>query len=90
MIQYLHLNNININIDNIIIVLFVFMIQVNQVTRSGTILPDLADIVTTGDSVDIDAEYVTAIHVLLVHVISAYLCYIFGKHCCAQIKTRNS
>lgn len=54
-------------------------IQVNQVTRSGTILPDLADIVTTGDSVDIDAEYVTAIHVLLTQIIAAYLCYIFGK-----------
>lgn len=56
------------------------IIQVNQVTRSGTILPDLADIVTTGDSVDIDAEYVTAMHVLLLQIISAYLCYIFGKY----------
>lgn len=48
-------------------------------SRSGTIVPDLSDIVTTGDSIDIDAEYVTAIHILLLHVISAYLCYIFGK-----------
>lgn len=56
------------------------IVQVNQVTRSGTILPDLADIVTTGDSVDIDAEYLTAMHVLLFHVVSAYLCYIFGEY----------
>lgn len=58
------------------------VLEVNQVTRSGTILPDLADIVTTGDSVDIDAEYVTALHVLLLQIISAYLCYIFGKFAC--------
>lgn len=55
-------------------------IQVNQVTRSGTVLPDLADIGLTGDTIDIDAEYVTVIHVLLLHVVSAYLCYIFGKY----------
>lgn len=60
--------------------MFFFCIQVNQITRSGTVLPDLADIVTTGDTIDIDAEYVTAVHVLLLHVVSAYLCYIFGKH----------
>lgn len=48
-------------------------------SRSGTILPDLSDIIATGDSIDIDAEYVTAMHILILHVISAYLCYIFGK-----------
>lgn len=45
-------------------------------------LPDLADVVPTGEIVDIDAEYNTAIYVLLIQIVAAYLCYIFGKFAC--------
>lgn len=55
------------------------MIKVNQVIRNGATLPDLSDIATNGDTIDIDAEYITALHVLLIQIVSAYLCYIFGK-----------
>ncbi|XP_050429583.1 chitin synthase chs-2 [Adelges cooleyi] len=58
------------------------VLEVNQVLRNGATLPDLSDIITTGDTVDVDAEYITALHVLLIQIISAYLCYIFGKFAC--------
>ena len=45
----------------------------------GTSLPDLSDVVPTGEVIDIDAQYDTAIYILIIHIISAYLCYIFGK-----------
>lgn len=44
-----------------------------------TSLPDLADVVPTGEVNDIEAQYNTAIYVLLIHIVSAYLCYIFGE-----------
>nr|AFM38193.1 chitin synthase [Anasa tristis] len=45
-------------------------------------LPDLADVIPTGEIVDIDAEYNTAIYVILIQIVAAYLCYIFGKFAC--------
>ncbi|XP_054284217.1 chitin synthase chs-2-like isoform X1 [Macrosteles quadrilineatus] len=48
----------------------------------GTSLPDLADVTPTGEVIDIEAQYNTALYVLLMHIISAYLCYIFGKFAC--------
>ncbi|XP_047000975.1 chitin synthase chs-2 isoform X1 [Schistocerca americana] len=45
-------------------------------------LPDLHDAVSTGETVDIDAWNNTAFYVLLIHILGAYLCYIFGKFAC--------
>jgi chitin synthase len=46
---------------------------------TGATLPDLSDVTPTGDTVDIDAWYNTAIYVLIIQIAAAYLCYIFGK-----------
>lgn len=46
----------------------------------GTSLPDLADVTPTGEVIDIEAQYNMALYVLLMHIISAYLCYIFGEY----------
>lgn len=35
-----------------------------------------------GDTTDIDAEYNTVVYVLLIQIVAAYLCYIFGKFAC--------
>nr|QPN96974.1 chitin synthase 1 variant a [Riptortus pedestris] len=51
-------------------------------TFATSSLPDLADVVPTGEIVDIDADYNTAIYVLLIQIVAAYLCYIFGKFAC--------
>lgn len=45
-------------------------------------LPDLLESSQIGDSVDIKAEYNTVIYVLLIQIVAAYLCYIFGKFAC--------
>jgi hypothetical protein len=55
-----------------------FFFQIKPVLTGAT-LPDLADITPTGDTVDIDAWYNTAIYVLIIQIAAAYLCYIFGK-----------
>ncbi|BES88625.1 chitin synthase [Nesidiocoris tenuis] len=58
-------------------------IRITEIRPTGTSsLPDLADVVATGEIVDIDAEYNTAIYVLLIQICAAYLCYIFGKFAC--------
>ncbi|XP_014282325.1 chitin synthase chs-2 isoform X2 [Halyomorpha halys] len=51
-------------------------------TFGSTSLPDLANVTPTGEIVDIDAEYDTAIYILLIQIVAAYLCYIFGKFAC--------
>ncbi|XP_075212205.1 hyaluronan synthase-like protein kkv [Lycorma delicatula] len=51
-------------------------------TFGGTSLPDLANVVPTGEIIDINAEHKTATYVLFTHIIAAYLCYIFGKFAC--------
>ncbi|XP_073988781.1 hyaluronan synthase-like protein kkv isoform X1 [Rhodnius prolixus] len=51
-------------------------------TYAGTSLPDLADVIPTGEIIDIDAEYNTALYVLFIQISAAYLCYIFGKFAC--------
>uniref|UniRef100_A0A1B6CU26 chitin synthase n=1 Tax=Clastoptera arizonana TaxID=38151 RepID=A0A1B6CU26_9HEMI len=45
-------------------------------------LPDLEDVIPTGEVIDREAEYNTAVYVLIMHIIAAYLCYIFGKFAC--------
>jgi chitin synthase len=47
---------------------------------TGATLPDLSDVTPTGDTVDIDAWYNTAIYVLIIQIAAAYLCYIFGRN----------
>jgi chitin synthase len=47
-------------------------------TITGATLPDISDVTPTGDTVDIDAWYNTAIYVLIIQIAAAYLCYIFG------------
>ncbi|KAL1124219.1 hypothetical protein AAG570_001989 [Ranatra chinensis] len=51
-----------------------------RITEVSTIF--LADVIPTGEIVDIDAAYSTATYVLLIQIFSAYLCYIFGKFAC--------
>lgn len=53
----------------------------------GTSLPDLADVVPTGEVIDIEAQYNTALYVLLIHIVAAYLCYIFGKSSWTNVYT---
>ncbi|XP_037922524.1 chitin synthase chs-2 isoform X1 [Hermetia illucens] len=45
-------------------------------------LPDLINAAQVGDSVDIDADYNTVVYVLLIEILAAYCCYIFGKFAC--------
>jgi chitin synthase len=52
--------------------------QIKPVQTSAT-LPDLSDVTPTGDTVDIEALYNTAIYVLIIQIAAAYLCYIFGE-----------
>lgn len=46
---------------------------------STSTLPDLADVVPTGEIVDIFADHKIITYVLFIHIISAYFCYIFGE-----------
>ncbi|XP_065208101.1 chitin synthase chs-2-like isoform X5 [Planococcus citri] len=48
----------------------------------GLTLPDLAEIVPTGETVEIDADYNIIIYVLLAQIFCSYFCYIFGKFAC--------
>ncbi|XP_055923356.1 chitin synthase chs-2 isoform X2 [Eupeodes corollae] len=57
-------------------------IAVDELATSLTSsLPDFLE-ASQIDSIDIDAEYYTAIYVLLLQVFGAYFCYIFGKFAC--------
>jgi hypothetical protein len=58
--------------------IFISYSQIKPVLTGAT-LPDLSDVTPTGDTVDIDAWYNTAIYVLIIQIAAAYLCYIFGK-----------
>ncbi|XP_049868777.1 chitin synthase chs-2 isoform X2 [Pectinophora gossypiella] len=53
-----------------------------QVTSGGTVIPDLANVTLTGDSVEVAAVYKSAFYVLLIQLFAAYFCYIFGKFAC--------
>ncbi|XP_059060463.1 chitin synthase chs-2 isoform X1 [Achroia grisella] len=53
-----------------------------QVQLGGTVIPDLANVTLTGDSVEIAATHKSAFYVLLIQVFAAYFCYIFGKFAC--------
>nr|CAD7200070.1 unnamed protein product [Timema douglasi] len=49
---------------------------------SGSGLPDLSDVTPTGETVDMMSWANTPLYVLLIQILSAYLCYIFGKFAC--------
>lgn len=57
-----------------------FFLNNSQVKQQAGTLPDLQDITFSGDTRDVDAANHAAIYVLLIHVFSAYLCYVFGKY----------
>lgn len=49
---------------------------------NGLILPDLGDVVPTGETANVDADSGIIIYVLVTQIICSYLCYIFGKFAC--------
>lgn len=51
-------------------------------SANGLTLPDLADVVPTGETIDIDADFYIMLYVLLTQICCAYFCYIFGKFAC--------
>ncbi|KAL4708135.1 hypothetical protein ACJJTC_009914, partial [Scirpophaga incertulas] len=53
-----------------------------QISLGGTIIPDLANVTLTGDSVEVAAVYKSAYYVMLIQIFAAYFCYIFGKFAC--------
>ncbi|XP_055379222.1 chitin synthase chs-2 isoform X1 [Condylostylus longicornis] len=55
-------------------------VMVDEVTNGFSQLPDLPQ--TIADSTDIDASHDTVTYVLLIQILAAYLCYIFGKFAC--------
>ncbi|XP_046403163.1 chitin synthase chs-2 isoform X1 [Ischnura elegans] len=61
----------------------VVVTEVKTVYSSGIgIVPDLSDAVPTGETVEMTVSYSTNIYVLIIQIISAYICYIFGKFAC--------
>lgn len=48
----------------------------------GTSLPDISEIIPTGDDIIIPAFDMTPTYVLLINVFASYLAYIFGKFAC--------
>ncbi|XP_055676574.1 chitin synthase chs-2 isoform X1 [Lutzomyia longipalpis] len=57
-------------------------IIVEEVVTVNQALPDLLNAGQIGDTIDIDAAYNTVIYMIVIQVIAAYLCYIFGKFAC--------
>lgn len=57
------------------------ILQINPVL-GGTSLPDISDIIPTGEDVTIQSWDFTAQYVLLINVMASYFCYIFGKFAC--------
>ncbi|NP_001245291.1 chitin synthase A [Bombyx mori] len=53
-----------------------------QIQLGGTVIPDLANITLTGDSVEIAAVHKSAVYVMMIQIFAAYICYIFGKFAC--------
>nr|XP_018916999.1 PREDICTED: uncharacterized protein LOC109044007 isoform X3 [Bemisia tabaci] len=57
------------------------ILEIKQ-TYSTSLLPDFNDIIPTGDSIEIEADTSIIQTVVLIHIIAAYLCYVFGKFAC--------
>lgn len=56
-------------------------IIVEEVTNLNTVLPDVVS-TQFKDTIDVDAAYNTVIYVIIIQIVAAYLCYIFGKFAC--------
>ncbi|XP_074029888.1 hyaluronan synthase-like protein kkv isoform X2 [Leptinotarsa decemlineata] len=48
----------------------------------GTSLPDISEILPTGDDTVVQSSDITPIYVLMINVLASYLTYIFGKFAC--------
>ncbi|XP_050306093.1 chitin synthase chs-2 isoform X2 [Anthonomus grandis grandis] len=48
----------------------------------GTVLPDISEIIPTGDDTVIQSNDWSPIYVMLINIIASYLAYIFGKFAC--------
>ncbi|XP_060518963.1 chitin synthase chs-2 isoform X2 [Cylas formicarius] len=48
----------------------------------GTVLPDISEIIPTGDDTVVMSNDMAPIYVLLINVFASYLAYIFGKFAC--------
>lgn len=59
-----------------------FLVSQIQIHLGGTVIPDLANVTLTGDSVEVAAAYKSAFYVMLIQIFAAYICYIFGKFAC--------
>lgn len=58
--------------------LLLFELQIKPV-GNGLTLPDLGEVVPTGESVEIDADHNIIFYVLFTQILCAYFCYIFGN-----------
>ncbi|KAK9707881.1 hypothetical protein QE152_g27556 [Popillia japonica] len=57
-------------------------IQEIKPVLGGTILPDISDVIPTGDDTTMPSNDMTPIYVLLINVCGCYFAYIFGKFAC--------
>lgn len=57
-------------------------IVVEEVVSASQALPDLLNAGQIGDTIDVDASYNTVIYMIVIQVLAAYFCYVFGKFAC--------
>ncbi|GAB0097474.1 Chitin synthase [Sergentomyia squamirostris] len=57
-------------------------IVVEEVVSVNQALPDLLNAGQIGDTIDVDAAYNTVIYLIVIQVLAAYFCYVFGKFAC--------
>lgn len=55
---------------------------VEEVSIFAQNIPDVVDASQIIDTVEVEAEYNTVVYVLLIQLLAAYLCYVFGKFAC--------
>ncbi|XP_059614740.1 chitin synthase chs-2 [Phlebotomus argentipes] len=57
-------------------------IIVEEVVSVSQALPDLLNAGQIGDTIEVDASYNTVIYLIVIQVLAAYFCYVFGKFAC--------
>lgn len=57
------------------------MFQIKPVL-GGTSLPDISELIPTGDDITVQAHDMTTTYVLLINIFATYFVYIFGKFAC--------
>lgn len=57
-------------------------IQEIKPVLGGTSLPDISDLIPTGEDTTIPSTEWTPQYILLINILGSYLCYIFGKFSC--------